>query len=486
MLVRRNLFNRLISLMLVVSILLMTVGCSNAPPTPTISDANPQTVTENIEIENVITENELHEFITTEIYLEEIVLAEDKISELLLEEETITEVMCCKTIYVPQEHIEDFAESSQTSQLFGEGINIKPLLTKVAIGTGVIVTLVVLKKAGLPDPIAQAVVAAADESLKFAKTGAAIGTLFGGLTGATDELDETGRTSAVIGFAVATVGLIISAVSFITAIPTGGVSTITLGKGVHLVIAGIGLMAMSANTAKAGYNAVKTFQATDATDIDWNNIDWEKVGVSSAEKAIENAADGYMWGSIVGAVHGGAEGYENYHKYNAPYSTREARIKQTPKNDEFGHWSGKRGESTYIYDKSKTIKIGNENYEIKAGTKVTYQNGIPDFSPYAKAEVKIEMTKDRYSIKKDGIVGNFEKADQALAEKWTKIKFKGKSWTAREIEQYRSDNKLTWHEMNNMESVQLVPNEVNGGFGHLGGVGECKAMIGQEGVTDFD
>ena len=91
MLIRRNLFNRLISLMLVVSILLMTVGCSNAPPTPPISDASPQTVTESVEIENVITENELHEFITTEIYLEEIVLAENKISELLLEEETITD-----------------------------------------------------------------------------------------------------------------------------------------------------------------------------------------------------------------------------------------------------------------------------------------------------------------------------------------------------------------------------------------------------------
>ncbi len=159
MLIRRNLFNRLISLMLVVSILLMTVGCSNAPPTPTISDANPQTVTESVEIENIITENELHEFITTEIYLEEIVLAENKISELLFEEETITEVMCCKTIYVPQEHIEDFAENSQTTHLFGEGINIKSVLTKVAVGTGVIVTVVVLKKAGLPDPIASAVVA---------------------------------------------------------------------------------------------------------------------------------------------------------------------------------------------------------------------------------------------------------------------------------------------------------------------------------------
>lgn len=486
MLIRRNLFNRLISLMLVVSILLMTVGCSNAPPTPTISDASPQTVTESVEIENVITENELHEFITTEIYLEEIVLAEDKISELLLEEDTITEVMCCKTIYVPQEHIEDFAENSQTTHLFGEGINIKSVLTKVAVGTGVIVTVVVLKKAGLPDPIASAVVAAADESLKFAGTGAALGSLFGGLTGATDELDETGRTSAVIGFATATVGLILSIVSLVAAVPSGGSTTITAAAGIKLVIAGISVLAATAGTAYAGYNAVKTYTSTDAADIDWSNVDWEKVGVSSAEKAVENAADGYMWGAIIGTVHGGAEGYEYYHKYNAPYSTLKARIDQTPKNDDYGHWSGERGKSDYIYDKAKTIKIGNETYEIKPGTKVTYKNGVPDFSPYAKAEVKIEMTKDRYSIKKDGVVGNFEKADQALAEQWTKIKFEGKSWTAREIEQYRSANKLTWHEMNNMESVQLVPNEVNGGFGHLGGVGECKAMIGQEGVSDFD
>lgn len=97
MLIRRNLFNRLISLMLVFSILLMTVGCSNAPPNPTISDANPQTVTENIEVENIITEDILHEFITTEVYLQEFVIAEDKITELLLEEDMIDEVTMCKT-----------------------------------------------------------------------------------------------------------------------------------------------------------------------------------------------------------------------------------------------------------------------------------------------------------------------------------------------------------------------------------------------------
>lgn len=479
MLIRRNLFNKLISLMLVVSILLMTVGCSNAPPTPTISDANPQTVTESVEIENIITENELHEFITTEIYLEEIVLAEDKISELLLEEETITEVMCCKTIYVPQEHIEDFAENSQTTHLFGEGINIKSVLSKVAVGTGVIVTVVVLKKADLSEPIASVVAAAADGSFNFAKKGTLLGSLYGGLTGATDEIDETGRTSAVIGFAVATVGLILSVVGLINIPASVGQSSIVLKEGIKLVIAGIDLIATSALTVKAGYDAVKTFQATDATDIDWNNIDWDKVGVSSAEKAIENAADGYMWGAIIGTVHGGAEGYDYYQKYNSPYSTLKARIDQTPKNDEYGHWSGERGKSDYIYDKSKTIKIGEKTYEIKSGAKVTYKNGVPDFSSVQKAQVKISnMTDSRTQ--------NFKQADKALAEIWTKNKYDGKSWTARDIETYRTSNGFTWHEMNNMESMQLVPTEVNAGFGHLGGVGEYNAMIGQKGVSDFD
>ena len=459
--------------MLVVSILLMTVGCSNAPPTPTISDASPQTVTESVEIENVITENELHEFITTEIYLEEIVLAENKISELLLEEETITEVMCCKTIYVPQEHIEDFAENSQTTHLFGEGINIKSVLTKVAVGTGVIVTVVVLKKAGLPDPIASAVVAAADESLKFAGTGAALGSLFGGLTGATDELDETGRTSAVIGFATATAGLILSIVSLVAAVPSGGSTTITAATGIKLVIAGISVLAATAGTAYAGYNAVKTYTSTDAADIDWSNVDWEKVGVSSAEKAVENAADGYMWGAIIGTVHGGAEGYEFYHKYNTPYSQYNARFVKTPVNGERGQWSGTRGESDFVLKEPLVLSDGTKI------TKVTYKNAVPDFSPFQKAQVKIpNMTNSRSK--------NFSQADKALAEYWTKIKYDGKTWVARDIEPYRKSNNLTWHEMSNMESMQLVPYEVNQTFTHYGGVAEYNAMIGKEGEVDFD
>ncbi len=485
MIIRRSPICRIISLILIAAIMFMIVGCSAAPPISVISDADNQTVTEHIETENIITEEELTEFITSEIYLQEIVLAENKISELLLEEETIIEVLCCKTIYVPQGHIEEFAENSQTAELFGEGLDLKSVLAKIAVGTGVIVTVVVLSKAGLPQPIASVVAAAADKSLEFAKNGAAIGSLFGGLTGAANEIDNAGILSAVVGFAAATVGLIMTAVSLVSAIPTGGVTTVTAAAGAKLVLAGISLLAAASGTVYAGYNAVKAYTATDISEIDWNNVDWAKVGVSAAEKAIENASDGYMWGAVVGTVYGGVDGYVKYHKHGTPYSTYKDRIDKTP-NDEYGHWSGERGESDYIFDKSKEIKIGKETCEVKQGTRVTYKNGVPDFSPYAKAEVNIKMTKDRYSIKKYGIVGNFEKADQALAEYWTKIKFEGKNWTAGEIKNYRSEYKLTWHEMNNMESMQLVPQEINAGFRHLGGRSECLKMIGEKGEPDFD
>ena len=125
------------------------------------------------------------------------------------------------------------------------------------------------------------------------------------------------------------------------------------------------------------------------------------------------------------------------------------------------------------------MKIGNESFEIKAGTKVTYKNGVPDFSPFQKAQVKIpEMTSDRSS--------NFGQADKALADYWSKIKYDGKTWQARDIQNYREINKFTWHEMNNMKSMQLVPKEVNGGFGHLGGVGECNAMTGTKEEIPYD
>lgn len=183
-----------------------------------------------------------------------------------------------------------------------------------------------------------------------------------------------------------------------------------------------------------------------------------------------------MWGAVYGAIDGTIEGY--YQKYCTPYTKYQERLKQVPKDGDRGHWTGERGESDFVL---------NEPIELPDGTKITkihYQNAVPDFSPYAIAEVKIpNMTAERY-IKG----GNFDQADAALAEYWTRTKFNSRTWTADDVKVFRENYpyKLTWHEMSNMESMQLVPYDVNNTFGHYGGVAEYKAMTGQTGGADFD
>lgn len=46
---------------------------------------------------------------------------------------------------------------------------------------------------------------------------------------------------------------------------------------------------------------------------------------------------------------------------------------------------------------------------------------------------------------------------------------------AGDIADIREELKLTWHELNDGKTMQLVPSEINSKFGHLGGVGEIDA-----------
>ena len=460
-------YKKSISLLLILAIVFTL--CADALTALASSGTWSQTFNEQIISETVISESYIDEHITEEIYLKEIIVAESKISELLLEDEQIEEVVFCQTVYVSQANIEEFSSNSQTSQLLGPKVELAPLLKKMAVGTGVIVTLTILKKAGLAEPVVSVVAAAADSSMKFAQSGAAVGTLFGGLTGAADEIDESGRTSAAIAFATATVGLILSTVSLITTIPSAGTTTMTAALGFKLVVAGVGMLSATAGTSYAGYKAVKTFTSTDSSEIDWKHIDWNKVGASAAEKAIKNAADGYMWGAIIGAVYGGADEY--FQKFNTPYTKYIDRLNKTPTKG--GHWTGERGESDFILDKPIELKDGTKI------TRVTYKNAIPDFSPYQIAKVRIP----NMNSKRDS---NFKQADKALAEIWDKMKYQNRRWKARDVRNYWKENNLTWHEMSNMKSMQLVPAEVNSQFTHFGGVAEVNAMNGLKGALDFD
>lgn len=149
---------------------------------------------------------------------------------------------------------------------------------------------------------------------------------------------------------------------------------------------------------------------------------------------------------------------------NECVSTYEERINQTPREG----WDGERGESVCT---KETESLGT--------VQVKYENGIPDFSPYSIADVEIpNMSGERY-----GEGGNFEQADNALAEQFNKECKDGRSdWTGADVRDWRRDNysDYTWHECTDRKTCQLVPKEINGTFGHFGGVGECNKLASLE------
>lgn len=177
-------------------------------------------------------------------------------------------------------------------------------------------------------------------------------------------------------------------------------------------------------------------------------------------------------------------------------STYDQRIKRTPTGDANSpmEWrGGNRGESLCVpkdpnSELSKVLKeSGVEGIE--------YRNGVPDFSPVSKGEVKIDymmggensFLKNKARTSVEDYYGNFAQADHAfadqlnsspeLAKKLGISPSDGSSFTRTDISAYRRNSGLTWHELNDGETMQLVPTIVNKEFNHLGGVGEINAGL---------
>ena len=164
-------------------------------------------------------------------------------------------------------------------------------------------------------------------------------------------------------------------------------------------------------------------------------------------------------------------------------SSYEARFNQTPapENPKVG-FEGTRGESKCTLKPPPDPEI--QKILDEAGIDgIQYKNAVPDFSPVAKAQVEIE-----YMLGGKGTYGgkartyNFAQSDQKLADQLNNSPELARQFgmepggiTARDIEKYRDRNKLTWHELNDVKTMQLVPTKINSTFGHLGGVGEINA-----------
>lgn len=132
-----------------------------------------------------------------------------------------------------------------------------------------------------------------------------------------------------------------------------------------------------------------------------------------------------------------------------------------------GKWDNDRGESKFVSEKPD-VKKYLEEAEVEG---VEYRNAMPDFSPFTKGEVEIpNMTSNRRR--------NFATDDEELAKEWSTSE---KKWTKEDVADWRDDNNYTWHELNDVKTMQLVLSKINGTFPHFGGVGEhnIKQKLGE-------
>lgn len=157
------------------------------------------------------------------------------------------------------------------------------------------------------------------------------------------------------------------------------------------------------------------------------------------------------------------------------YSSLLERINQTTNDINKVEWTGERGNSESI-PKEPDMKNLLEKFDQES---VSYNNdGIPDFSPFSRANVEI----DNMSANRTGPEGNFAQADEKLAEQFNADKFNGrKNWTSSDVRNWRREDlknetgmQWSWHEEPDRKTCRLIPTDINAYFGHLGGVGECK------------
>ena len=142
------------------------------------------------------------------------------------------------------------------------------------------------------------------------------------------------------------------------------------------------------------------------------------------------------------------------------YSSRETCISQAQLSD--GVWSGEPGNSELTPNDPDVIDTMSRFGE----SKVKYDNGVVDFSPFSRETVSINITSD--------IETNRSNAYKAVADKWNKQAKDGRTdWTRRDVADWK-------------QSENLVPADIHQACKHTGGRYEakCKEMLEDGGGFD--
>lgn len=99
---------------------------------------------------------------------------------------------------------------------------------------------------------------------------------------------------------------------------------------------------------------------------------------------------------------------------------------------------------------------------------IPYQDGYPDFSEVSRGTVEI----DDFSDERYGAGGNFDQADEKLAEQ--------RGCTKEEVRQWRQDNGYTWHDHQDCKTMQKVPSDLHDNVPHTGGISVYKSQQANE------
>lgn len=120
-----------------------------------------------------------------------------------------------------------------------------------------------------------------------------------------------------------------------------------------------------------------------------------------------------------------------------------------------GSWIGERGKGVWVSSNDRVNAITN-------GEGIPFKNYFPDFSKWSMDKFKVSGLNGKNS-------NDFPLVDQIIAQKYNLS-----SQTA--AKQWRINNKLTIHHMEDGVSVQLVPTDLHSNVSHLGGAAILKKI----------
>lgn len=157
-----------------------------------------------------------------------------------------------------------------------------------------------------------------------------------------------------------------------------------------------------------------------------------------------------------------------------------------------GRFLGEKGDSLFI-PKDKEVLNLLHSYGVEG---IEYKNEEPDFTPFTSYETSwgeingvveiAHMNENRengkweYGRRPKGTkhnpnyeLGNFAQADYEMSKKIESMNPNSKI-SPTDIEKYRKDNNLVWHECSDGKTMMLVPEKIHEKFPHSGGVSEMK------------